>query len=51
MELAVKGNKFAELTDAKDDKTATAKLTGLGWIRHPSCLCAHALDMLADIAV
>ena len=30
MELAVAGNKFAELTPAKDDKPATAKLTGYG---------------------
>lgn len=30
MELALAGNKFAELTEAKDDKPATAKLTGYG---------------------
>lgn len=30
MELALAGNRFAELTEAKDDKPATAKLTGYG---------------------
>lgn len=30
MELAVAGNKFATLTEGKDDKPATAKLTGYG---------------------
>lgn len=30
MELAVSGNKFAELSPSKDDKPATAKLTGYG---------------------
>lgn len=30
MELAIAGNRFADLTEGKDDKPATAKLTGYG---------------------